>query len=187
MTEPTPLPFIPDLPKPVQESLSRLDRPLREVVESALHEALRGDSTPVTGSRFDAVGHVGRNWYAIHDKDKVEVLGGAAALALALYFAKEPTSVIASSLLAAIGLYLKIKKLVKMSREQGIVLVALKAADRGNGVAPSDIAALILSEVSMSNQDVERVLADLERLRFGDNTRAQFVECTEGRWRALDV
>lgn len=185
--EPEKQPFLPGLPKPIQEHLSRVDLPVREIAESALHQALREDKTPIMGAHFDAVGHVGRYWYAIHDKEKLEVLGGAVALASVWYYAKEYGPVVASSLAAAIGLYLKIKKVTKLTKEQGFVLMALKAAERGNGVAPSEIAALLISDSSMSNQDVERVLEELSQLRFSDNTRAQLVECTEGRWRALDV
>lgn len=181
-------PLVPTFPKALQDRLSHLAPAVRVSVEDVLHRALRADGTPIYGSRFDAIGKVGRNWYGIHDEDALFALVAAVGLTWSLTkLMKEGDPKPDALLLGAITLYLKVRKVVKLTKEQAVVLLTLKASDLGDGAAPPEIVAALPDEVPLSGEQVEQVLNELSRLRFGDNKPAQFVSCTDGRWQALDV
>jgi hypothetical protein len=79
------------------------------------------------------------------------------------------------------------KKRVRLTRNMGLVLLALKEAE-STGLTVQELAGVVPLAEPLTEAAVLDVLASLQKCKFTDGTDAKtFVSEENGRWRAVDV
>jgi len=122
-------------------------------------------------------------YYAIRDDD-LKLLDESAAVAAGLWaIFNNPVTIIGK---LAVLLYRYRRKRVKLTNEQGIVLLTLKQAP-AQGWNAEDVAKSLPLKSPMPPAAVLTILQDLKRVRRADGVEISFVAEVKDSWLAVDV
>jgi hypothetical protein len=158
-------------------ALSLITRELDEVEPPRNEAQHRGVNRAITE----------RDTYYAFQVDDIKLLKEASLLTASMtglvLLSKAPVGVVGA---LVVLLYRYRRRRIRLSGEEGIVLLTLKRAPSG-GLTVDDLACSLPLTTELDNKQLMAILGRLQDIEREDGTKAKLADQTEQRWRAVDV